>query len=138
MLNSKVNTGELRSAFRFAIVGVAVTMVHLFTAQLSLFYGVLSAFSSNFLGFIVAFFAGFVGHYYFTFEGTSHFRTSLLRYGVIACTGFFANNSVLFWLVSSEILSEQSALAVAILLIPVATFAAARLWGFAKGAKQES
>ena len=122
--------GELLKAARFAIVGLAATLIHLGVAQGALAAGLATVFWANTLGFIVAFVAGFLGHQYFTFNQTAPFWQAFRRYGVIAVGGFIVNNVVLFGLVQGNILSEAVALAIAITIVPVGTFLASRFWGF--------
>jgi len=100
---------ELLKAGRFALVGVAATLIHLGVAQAALATGGLSVFWANALGFVVAFVAGFLGHQYFTFNRTAPFWQAFRRYGVIALGGFIVNNVVLFGLVQAQILSEAVA-----------------------------
>lgn len=130
MQTQTTKLAELLKAGRFALVGVAATLIHLGVAQAALATGGLSVFWANALGFVVAFVAGFLGHQYFTFNRAAPFWQAFRRYGVIALGGFIVNNVVLFGLVQAQILIEAVALAIAIAVVPIGTFLASRFWGF--------
>lgn len=120
---------ELSKALRFAIVGGVATLLHYAVAMSALAMGA-GAFQSNAMGFAVAFVAGIFGHFYFTFGLSDGFLRSAMRYGLIACAGFGVNNGLLAVLKAAEVLPVSASLTVAILIVPVGTFLAARLWGF--------
>ena len=120
---------ELRTAGRYGLVGLVATLVHLLVAQAVLYFGT-EPFSSNLMGFLVAFVIGLLGHYLFTFGRVGSLGRAFMRYGLIAVTGFLTNNLVLITLVARDWIRDDVALAVAILIIPAGTFLASRFWGF--------
>ena len=127
---SSRNVSELLRAGRFAIIGGLATLVHLVFAQVALAIGGISLTGANTFGFVCAFVAGFLGHQYFTFSSTAPFWQAFRRYGVIAIAGFAVNNIVLFGLVNAGLLTKEVSLTIAIVIVPIGTFLASRLWGF--------
>lgn len=122
--------GEVQTALRFAVIGVAATFTHLLVAQVGLALVFESASQANVGGFLVAFLVGLVGHYYFTFRQQGTLIRATWRYSIIAVAGFLLNATVLYILVQSAWLNQAVSLAIAITIVPAGTFVAGRLWGF--------
>ncbi len=121
---------EIFMAVRFGLVGAGATVAHLVVSQSVLAAGLAPVQIANVIGFLVALVAGFLGHHHFSFRGRAPFGRAFRRYGVIALCGFLANNVILFALVAADVVSQKTALTIAILAIPAATFLASRFWGF--------
>jgi len=121
-------TEELTTLMRFGGVGVLATLVHIaVAAAVFSFWTSLSPFLTNVLAFLVAFQVSLWGHRRFTFRR----RGRSGRFLLIALTGFIANNGILASLLATTSISGLPAVTISTLLVPLAMFAAARLWAFA-------
>ncbi len=119
-----------REAFRFGLVGLVATAVHIGVGLILLRTG-LHPLLANTLGFVTALSVSLAGHHWFTFESVAPFVRTAPRYAAVALLGFGFNTLVLASLV--RVLPpryEAAALVVAVLLTPLATFLAARLFAY--------
>jgi putative flippase GtrA len=124
---------EAGAAGKFALVGIAATLTHAGVSALLLEIGHVHAMLANLAGFVVAFGVSFSGHYYWSF---SHLRQhnaalkAMLRFFLIAVSGFALNSSVLALWLSFTPWPDLLGLMVSIAIVPALTFAAARMWAF--------
>lgn len=117
-------------ALRFGLVGLVATAVHIGVGLLFLGAG-LHPFLANAFGFATALSVSLAGHHWFTFETSAPFARTASRYTLVAFLGFGFNNLVLATLISLlPPPMEAVSLVVAVLLTPLATFAAARLFAY--------
>jgi len=119
-----------RAAFRFGAVGALASAVHfgVATAALALDVQVMLA---NAIGFVVALAVSVVGHHTVSFPGQTSFRRGAQRFVPAAIAGFLANNVVLTALIATTGTSYAwLKVAVAILVIPPATFAYAYFFAY--------
>ena len=121
---------ELRKVVRFLIVGGTAAAFHLGAALSLVTYGGWSEVSAHCAGFAIAFCVSFLGHYVWTFERVSDLGDSLVRFGLIALSGFGLNSLLLAHMVASETLTGPSAVVLAAVILPLMTFVVARLWAF--------
>lgn len=121
---------ELATAFRFGLVGLAATGVHVAVAWLLLALTNAHPLAANTLAFLVAFAVSFSGHYYWTFRAPGQPLRAILRFIAIALLGFATNSLVLAALLRSGRISDRAAIAVALVIVPAITFLGSRLWGF--------
>lgn len=120
----------LRTAFRFGLVGVVASTVHLGVASVALAFGV-EVLISNAIGFCVALVVSVVGHHTVSFPNQTTFWRGCWRFVPAAITGFVANNIVLATIVATTGSSHAwIKVAVAILVIPPATFAYAYFFAY--------
>lgn len=116
--------------FRFGFVGLVATLVHLAVGLIALRAGA-APLLANAFGFIVAVSVSVVGHHWLTFASAAPFRRTAPRFALIALLGFLFNSMVLTLLI--RLLPpgfEAPALAAAVLLTPILTFLAARLFAY--------
>lgn len=124
---------EAGAAGKFAIVGIAATLTHAGVSGVLLEIGWLPAMLANLAGFVIAFGVSFSGHYYWSF---SHLRQhnaalkAMVRFFLIAVSGFALNASVLALWLSFTPWPELLGLMIAIAIVPALTFVAARMWAF--------
>lgn len=121
---------ELFTASRFAIVGVAATLVHMAVVWPLVALRDVPALQANFIAYLCAFSVSFAGHYFWTFEAASPMRRAFVRFVAISLTGFLVNSSVLALLLRSELLTPATSTLAAATIVPVLSFVASRLWGF--------
>lgn len=114
---------------KFGVVGVAATGVHAGVALLALPH-VASPFAANVAGFLPAFVVSFLGQALWTFGIRTGRGAAALRFFVIAASAFLVSNVVLGALERSGLLADWLALLIAIAIIPVCNFIAARFWAF--------
>lgn len=124
---------ETAAAGKFAIVGILATLTHALVAAALLQSGILSAFPANICGFLTAFSVSFSGHYFWSF---AHLRQdgkalkSMIRFLVIAVSGFALNASVLALWLQLTPWPDLLGLMVSIAIVPALSFLGARLWAF--------
>ena len=122
--------GMLPSAFRFGVVGLLASAVHLGVASLVVELGV-HVMISNTIGFCAALIVSTVGHHTVSFSGRTTFRRGAQRFIPMAVAGFIANNVVLAALVASTGSSlAWLKIAIAILVIPPVTFCYAYFFAY--------
>jgi len=123
------HAGLLGQMSRFACVGIAATLTHVIVALAATWAFELAPLAANFLGFCVAVSVSYWGHLRITFRVPNPQRQHLYRFAVLSL-GSLA--------VSSLITATMTALGASItvtmiavgLIVPVASFIAARLWAF--------
>lgn len=124
---------EAGAAGKFALVGIAATLTHAGLSATLLEAAVLPAMLANLAGFIIAFGVSFCGHYYWSFahlRQKSTARKAMVRFFLIAVSGFALNSSVLALWLSFTPWAELLGLLVSIAIVPALTFVAARMWAF--------
>ena len=123
--------GEIfRTAFRFGAVGALASAVHLGVASAALALGI-PVMLANAIGFFTALSVSVVGHHRVSFYGRTSFWRGTRRFVPAAIAGFLANNVLLGALVAATGTSfAWVKVAVAILVIPPATFAYAYFFAY--------
>lgn len=118
-------------AFRFALVGGAATLVHL-AAALAIHGAGASIGLANVGGFVTALGFSAVGHHFFTFRAKARLGATALRFVPIALAGFALNATVLAILgrLAGSGYDRLNLIA-AVLIVPPATFVAARFFAYA-------
>ncbi len=124
---------EAGAAGKFAVVGISATLTHAGVSGFLLETGLLPAMLANLVGFVVAFGVSFTGHYYWSFSHLRQHSTAakaMLRFFLIAVSGFALNSSVLaLWLTFTP-WPDLLGLMISIAIVPALTFVAARMWAF--------
>ena len=126
------------AAFRFVLVGVLATLVHLIAGTVLIQLRV-APLVANIFGFLAAFGFSFLGHHYYSFSGHGHrLRETLSRFIWVAAFGFGINQGILTILLRAYPGTAASALIISTLSAALATFAMSQLWAFRKqtGAKE--
>lgn len=120
----------LPAAFRFGAVGLLASATHLAAASGAVALGV-EIFVANMVGFLLALVVSLVGHHSVSFPGPRPFWQGARRFIPAAVVGFLANNVALAGLVAAT--GDSYAwlkIAIAILVIPPATFAYAYFFAY--------
>jgi putative flippase GtrA len=118
------------AGFRFGLVGLIASGVHLAIASLAIAAG-MAVLRANAIAFFVALMVSIGGHHAFSFRGRTTFWRGARRFAAVAVAAFIANNCVLAMLIA--VTGESWAwikVAFAILVIPPATFAYAHLFAY--------
>lgn len=111
--------------FRFLLVGLIATAVHLFVANVILWFFDTSPYLANMIAFLLAFFFSFYGHRYLTFKVDG----VMWKFFLVAISGFLINNFILSILLFFG-LRDMVSLTIATLSVPVITYLASSLWAF--------
>lgn len=124
---------QVRQFLLFGLVGASSTAVHYLVA-LALSQ-VMPLSWANPVGFISAFLVSYFGHSYLTFElekaEQSH-RKRLPRFALVAFGGFCMTQVIVVTLSSQSTQPNWLILAIALAVVPVLTFVAAKFWVFAR------
>jgi putative flippase GtrA len=126
------------TAFRFVLVGVLATLVHLIAGTILIQLRVAPT-VANIFGFLTAFGFSFLGHHYYSFSGhANRLRETLSRFIWVAASGFGINQAILTLLLRAYPGTGASALVISTLTAAFATFLMSHLWAFRKhtGAKK--
>lgn len=120
----------IATAFRFGAVGIVASAVHFGAAACALALE-LPVMAANAIGFVVALGISVFGHHAISFQGRAQFWRGARRFIPAAITGFVANNVLLGTLIVTTGSSYAwLKVAVAILVIPPATFAYAYFFAY--------
>ncbi len=115
---------------RFGTVGVLATLVHL-ALSLLLFRSGVALHIANALAFFCAFSISFIAHFWFTFAVKSaSILKALLRYFIVAVTGYALNGGVLIAAEATGKISAEPALILAVGLAAILSFFLSRSWAF--------
>lgn len=116
---------------RFACVGVAATLTHVGVALAVAWVFVLSPLQANFLGFCVAVLVSYWGHLRVTFRMANPQRRHLFRFSVLSLASLGVSSAI-----TAAVTSFGASMTVAMgavgVVVPVASFFAARLWAFSE------
>ena len=111
---------------RFAFVGLAATFVHVGLAGLFLLgMPESNPYLVNFLAYAVGFLVSYYGHRYLTFKTAG----SMVRFLLVALTGFALNNLLVTALLAASA-SSFMAILIATAIVPVLTYMVSSLWVF--------
>ena len=120
-------------AWRFALVGIFATLLHLSVALLLISYLGVHAALANFLAFVASVGISFCGNYYWTFrciESGPAVRRALLQFLLVSASACVLNISALLALVTLVRIDEQLAVMLSALVVPAYTFVMSRFWAF--------
>jgi putative flippase GtrA len=117
-------------AVRFLAVGGGATAIHVAVALV--LNGPLGVppLQANFFAFIVAWCFSYFGNWRWTFGATSDHRSAGPRFFAVSLFLFCLNQAIVFVAVERLGWPFWAALAVVVAVVPVAGFAASRLWAF--------
>lgn len=130
---------QVRQFLLFGLVGGSSTAVHyLLALALS---QVMTLPWANPVGFISAFLVSYFGHSYLTFrleQAQQKHRKRLPRFALVALGGFCMTQVIVVTLSSQTTFPNWLILAIALAVVPVLTFVAAKFWVFEKRESTES
>lgn len=121
---------EFFTIIRFGLVGIAATAVHLSIVLVLLTYTVVPPLIANTCAFLFAFIISFFGHYIWTFSNPGNPKQVIKRFFLISLSGFLINSALLATLLQLDIISTRLSSVISVVIIPIFTFAASKLWGF--------
>lgn len=121
---------ELITASKFAVVGLAVTGIHIFVVWLLMDIFSQPPFLANTLAFLTAFGFSYMGHYHWSFKAQPRQGNSFRRFILIAVSAFILNNVLLVYMLEKAYFSEVVSVIISIFIIPLYTFTGSRLWVF--------
>jgi putative flippase GtrA len=122
--------GEMLLAGRFALVGVAATVVHMLVVWVLIEKSSLFPLLSNCFAFLTAFGISFTGHYLWTFRAPGNPFRAMRRLFIISSAAFAMNSILLAGILKAEWLPPSTAAVLAAGIVPAITFLASRFWGF--------
>lgn len=114
---------------RFAVVGVAATLVHLTCALLARHAGA-SPLAANLAGYVAAVGVSYLGNALWTFRRSAWRGGQLARFVVVSLAGLAANQAITWVLVEQLRWPFWLGLAVVVVAVPALSFVGARLWAF--------
>lgn len=123
--------GEIFIIYRFTVVGVIATLIHIGIAWLLISSRSLAPLTANAVGFSVAVAFSFSGQYLWVFRSQRHWVSAALRFLVIAGGGFAASTVALLMLLNIEWLSQAQSAVLAAAAIPFINYIGNRLWAMA-------
>lgn len=129
-INSMMVWREGIFAFRFGIIGVIATLVHVLVVSLLLNETVLSALLANLIAFLAAFSISFFGNYRWTFQSPGCPRQALVRYLLVSVTAFIVNTLALTLILDNGWLSPLYAAISSASVVPIINYFLSRLWVF--------
>lgn len=115
---------------RFACVGVAATLTHVLVALAVTWAFDLLPLLANFIGFCVAVFVSFWGHLRVTFRVANPQRRHLFRFSILSLVSLAVSTAITAAMTAFGASMTMAMCAVGI-VVPMASFVAARLWAFA-------
>ena len=130
MTTGKFQLAEFGRIWRFGIVGVLATLVHLIIVWNLIHFDFASPLLANLIAFLIAFSVSFVGHYRWSFGSSSPKVQALFRFASIAAIGFLINSCLLSVLIWREMLLAEWAAVVSTFVVPPCTYLLSRFWGF--------
>lgn len=123
---------ELFLAWRFALVGIVATLVHMLMVWALIELNLFPPLIANLIAFLTAFIMSFTGHYHWTFQRPGNPRRALKRLFLISSFGFAVNMLLLASLIKTGWVSDSLAAILAASVVPAIGFLASRFWGFKK------
>jgi len=120
----------VRRFARFATVGVLATATHTLVFALAIEWARIEAVTANALAFGVAVLVGYALNRRWTFAAHGGEHARLWRYVVAALVGLALNSAVMYVVVHRVHWSPYAGLVVALLLVPLVSFALNQLWVF--------
>ncbi|THD74519.1 MAG: GtrA family protein [Phenylobacterium sp.] len=121
----------VRQGGTFLVVGLAATAVHALCSLAARDLGHLSAIQSTFVGYVCSVGVSYLGNARFTFGRPALHGAQFAKFLVVSLIGLGANLGIT-WLFANRLgWPFPAALAVVVVVIPVLSFAAAKLWAFA-------
>lgn len=121
---------ELPVVFRFAIVGLSATAVHMGMIFLLITRMAVHPVGANAAAFLTAFMVSFLGHLHWSFTRARSRRQAFPRFLLTALSAFALNNIMLVWLLQLRLLPDLVSTMLAVFIIPLYTFLLSRFWAF--------
>ena len=122
----------LRQVFKFVLVGVLATLVHLLIGFLLLQAG-WNPLAANAVAFSVAFLVSFFGHLRYSFADQNvDTSTSLWKFVIVALIGFSCNEFLLMALLYLPTMIDYVALFISTATAAILTFLLSKIWAFKK------
>lgn len=120
----------IRQLFRFGLIGVVSTLVHVAVALIVHYLFGVSQLWSNAIAFATAWSVSYAGNWLWTFEATTTHAHSAPRYMVVAGCGFALNQLIV--LITSEWWGWPMWLALVpvVMIVPLVGFFASRYWAY--------
>ncbi|MFN3583500.1 GtrA family protein [Phenylobacterium sp.] len=119
-----------RQGLVFGLVGVAATLTHVAAAFGARATFDASAMAANFVGYVCAVGVSYLGNARLTFGQPALSGTRFARFLVVSLAGLGANQAITWLLVERLGWPFRWGLAVVVVVVPLLSFAAARLWAF--------
>ena len=128
----------LEEMFRFGIVGVAATAVHVGMVVFLVEVLGLAPIWANALGFLTALPVSYFGNFHWTFGAEGQHRRRVPRFVFTQTSGLAGSQAIMFFVVDVLALHYGLALATAVLIVPLSTYLLSRIWVFSPGIRREA
>ena len=120
----------LEEMFRFGVVGVTATIVHVGMVVLLVEVLGLAPIWANALGFLTALPVSYVGNFHWTFGAEGQHRRRIPRFAFTQTSGLAGSQAIMFLVVDVMGLHYGIALATAVAIVPASTYLMSRIWVF--------
>jgi putative flippase GtrA len=124
----------IRQGGTFLVVGLAATGVHAVAALAARDLANFSPVAATSTGYVCAVGVSYLGNARFTFGRPAMHAAQFARFLVVSLLGFAANLGITHWLSDRLHWPFLTTLGVIVVVIPVLSFTAAKLWAFAERA----
>ena len=114
----------------FALIGLAATAVHVAVAFAVRDAIDATALQANFAGYCAAVGVSYFGNARWTFRRDAWRAAQFVRFLVLSLSGLIANQAITYVLVERLGWPFWSGLVVVVIVVPILSFLAARLWAF--------
>ncbi|MBS0359024.1 MAG: GtrA family protein [Proteobacteria bacterium] len=115
----------------FGLVGILAATTHYVSVICLVELGGLTPLLSNFFAFLISFQVSYWGHRSLTFRGTTTpKREGMLRFFLVAITGFTVNQSLFYFFLNHFDWSYRISLLIVIAIVASMTFIFSKIWVF--------
>jgi len=126
-----LNNPLIRLLFRYGIVGVVASLVHLSIALLAYDYGHINFFVSHFIGFVFGLFTAYFGHYFYSFKDGEDHAKRFPKFLVTALVALIMHQGGAYFMVHILNLDYSTrVLPTLVVVVPVFTFLLNKFWVF--------
>ena len=124
-----INQAALQ-VFRFGVVGICATLVHMTMALLMNENFGVSPLWANLGAFLTAWPVSYIGNYFWTFGTTTSHGKSFFRFAFAAISGLMLSQIIVWGVADMMGYSLRVALVPALIMVPMFSFTISRFWVF--------
>ena len=121
---------DCKKVLKFGVVGLAATIVY-YSLAISFrnILNVIPVLLTNFFAYAIAMIVSYLGHYYWTYRASGQHGATFMKYSINAIVGVLLNSAIIY-ICLLLFMQYQSAMFVAIILVPVVTYIINKYWVF--------
>jgi len=122
---------RIAEIFRFGIVGIIASVLHILTALTLLGAGLMGPYGANAAAFCVALIASYIGHHRWTFQREGGHAEHFPRFVTTALLGFALNQGIIAIAIEFFNLPYWIAILIVVATVPAIVYLLCKLWAFA-------